>query len=131
MDSEHWNLLKKLKIIGESKAGDVKGIKINNQECVLIYTGAPIDGKDKKVVPKENFETVNNHIHIKKVSTDSFVRKKGLKQLRGQLLKIYKSPHICLHWWALSMWSLLVCKGVRLSSVAGGGGGAFNTWSYQ
>ncbi len=68
---------KKLKIIGESKAGDIIAKKINNQECRLVYTGAPVYGDDKKIIPRENFEIKNNYIYINSLSNENFIRKKG------------------------------------------------------
>ena len=69
--------IKKLKIVGESKAGDNKGKEFKNGECSLIYTGAPIFGDDKKVVPKENFVTNNQFVIIKKLPKNNFIRKKA------------------------------------------------------
>ena len=67
----------KLKIIGESKAGDKKGKNFKNGECYLVYTGAPIFGDDKHVIPKENFEIKNNYLIISSLSKEFFIRKKS------------------------------------------------------
>ena len=45
------NKSKFLKIIGESKAGRLKRQKLKEGECILIFTGAPIVGNNKKVIP--------------------------------------------------------------------------------
>ncbi len=68
--------VKRFKIIGESKAGDKKAKKINNGECVLIYTGAPVYGDDKRVIPKENFQIETKHIYINDFPSNNFIRKK-------------------------------------------------------
>ena len=67
---------KRFEIIGESKAGDRKAKKINNGECVLIYTGAPVHGDDKRVIPKENVEIQNKHIYVNDFPSINFIRKK-------------------------------------------------------
>ncbi len=66
-----------LKIIGESKAGDKKAQNFKNGECFLVYTGAPIFGDDKHVIPKENFEIKNNYLIINSFSKEFFIRKKS------------------------------------------------------
>lgn len=67
----------KLKIIGESKAGDKKAKNFKNGECYLVYTGAPIFGDDKHVIPKENFEIKNNYLIINSLSKEFFIRRKS------------------------------------------------------
>ena len=66
-----------LKIIGESKAGDKKAKNFKKGECFLIYTGAPVFGDDKHVIPKENFEIKNNYLIINSLSEECFIRKKS------------------------------------------------------
>ncbi len=66
-----------LKIIGESKAGDKKGKNFKNGECYLVYTGAPVFGDDKHVIPRENFEIKNNYLIINSLSKEFFIRRKS------------------------------------------------------
>ena len=42
-----------LKIVGESKAGDIRGKSFKLGECCFVYTGAPVNGNNKKIVPME------------------------------------------------------------------------------
>ncbi len=65
----------KLKIIGESKAGDKKAKKFKIGECNLVYTGAPVFGNNKQVIPRENFEIKENYLIINSLSNESFIRK--------------------------------------------------------
>ncbi len=67
----------KLKIIGESKAGDKKAKNFKIGECNLVYTGAPVFGNDKQVIPRENFEIKENYLIINSISNESFIRKKA------------------------------------------------------
>ena len=66
-----------LKIIGESKAGDKKAKNFKNGECFLVYTGAPIFGDDKHVIPRENFAIKKNNLIINSISKELFIRKKS------------------------------------------------------
>ena len=65
----------KLKIIGESKAGDKKAKNFKIGECNLVYTGAPVFGNDKQVIPRENFKIKENYLIIDSLSNESFIRK--------------------------------------------------------
>ena len=50
-----------------------------NNEAKFIYTGAPVPGSNKIVVPKENYiyDEKNNSIIIKKIDQRHFIRFKG------------------------------------------------------
>ena len=74
----------KLKIIGESKAGDKKAKNFKIGECILVYTGAPVFGEDKKVIPKENFEIKNNYLIITSFSKELFIRKKSSDLIKNK-----------------------------------------------
>ena len=74
----------KLKIIGESKAGDNKGKNFKVGECNLVYTGAPIFGNDKQVIPKENFEIKDNFLIINSHSSEIFIRKKSSDLIKNK-----------------------------------------------
>lgn len=74
----------KLKIIGEYKAGDKKAKNFKAGECNLVYTGAPVYGNDKKVIPKENFEIKNNYLIINSHSEESFIRKKSSDLIKNK-----------------------------------------------
>lgn len=74
----------KLKIIGESKAGDKKGKNFKIGECNLVYTGAPVFGNDKQVIPRENFEIKENYLIINSLSNESFIRKKASDLIKNK-----------------------------------------------
>ena len=44
-----------LKVVGESKAGDEFTKDFKKGEAKFIYTGAPVPGSNKTVIPKENY----------------------------------------------------------------------------
>lgn len=68
-----------IKIVGEIKAGDRFSKDFKNGEARLIYTGGPVPGKDKVIIPKENFEICksNNSIKIINNNIKNYIRKKG------------------------------------------------------
>ena len=74
----------KLKIIGESKAGDKKAKNFKIGECNLVYTGAPVFGNDKQVIPRENFEIKENYLIINSLSNESFIRKKSSDLIKNK-----------------------------------------------
>ena len=68
---------RKLLIANESKAGDPNAKSFKPGECSLIYTGGPIYGKNKKIIPKENFIIKDNFIQILSHPKDDFIRYKA------------------------------------------------------
>ena len=44
-----------LKVVGESKAGNEFTKDFKKGEAKFIYTGAPVPGSNKTVIPKENY----------------------------------------------------------------------------
>ena len=68
-----------LKIVGESKAGNKFCSSFKKNEAKFIYTGAPIPGLNKIVIPKENYSyNVQDHsVTIKKIDNRHFIRFKG------------------------------------------------------
>ena len=74
----------KLKIIGESKAGDRKARKFKIGECNLVYTCAPVFGNNKQVIPRENFEIKENYLIINSLSNESFIRKKASDLIKNK-----------------------------------------------
>ena len=46
-------------------------------EGKLIYTGGPIPGKDKLIIPKEDFNLNNNILTIERNNKRDFIRKRG------------------------------------------------------
>ena len=69
----------RFKIVGESKAGDFSTADIKKNETKFVYTGGPVPGKNKIVIPKENFKVHLNEkmLEIVLESKTSFIRKKG------------------------------------------------------
>ena len=74
-----------LKIIGESKAGDLKAKKIKDGECILIFTGGPIYGEDKQVIPNENFKIKDGFVHIHTRLYNDYVRRTGSDLSKGKI----------------------------------------------
>ena len=67
------------KIVGESKAGDKKSKNFKKGEAKFIYTGAPVPGLNKTIIPKENyiFNKKKKLVKIIKIDNKSFIRFKG------------------------------------------------------
>ena len=92
---------KKLKVIGESSAGNPFPKKIENLETVRIFTGAKLPlGSDSIIIQEDinnssNKNFVETTINIKK---NQYVRKKGLDFKKNEILfnegTIIKSRHI-------------------------------------
>ena len=101
---------KKLKITGESKAGDIKGEKFKPGQCHLIYTGAPIYGENKKVIPKENFIKKNGYIYISSFPKQSFIRKKS-SDLKKNKIYLKKKEVISLR-------SLALAKSMKINTLS-------------
>ena len=68
-----------LKIVGESKAGNKSCSSFKKNEAKFIYTGAPIPGLNKIVIPKENYiyNDKDHSVTIKKIDKRHFIRFKG------------------------------------------------------
>ena len=79
------NTKEKIKIIGEIKAGDATSEDFKYGEGKLIYTGAPVPGKDKLIIPKEDFNLNNNILTIEQNNSKDFIRKKGSDFKKNQL----------------------------------------------
>ena len=56
-----------LKIVGESKAGNKSCSSFKKNEAKFIYTGAPIPGLNKIVIPKENYIYINDYCKRKEI----------------------------------------------------------------
>ena len=67
------------KIIGESKAGNKSCPSIKKGEAIFIYTGAPVPGLNKTIIPKENYtySEKDRLVRIKKIDNRDFIRFKG------------------------------------------------------
>ena len=67
------------KIIGESKAGTKSCPSIKKGEAIFIYTGAPVPGLNKTIIPKENYSYSEKDrlVRIKKIDNRDFIRFKG------------------------------------------------------
>ncbi len=100
---------RKLKIIGETKAGDKKGKQFKYGECSLIFTGGPIFGNDKIIIPKENFEIKQDHIQIKTLPFQNFIRKKASDLKRNKTYLKKKT--------LLNIRSIVLAKSMRLKKV--------------
>ena len=82
---ESDNNKKTLKLVGESKAGDLTSHDFKKGEAKLIFTGAPVAGKKKKIIPKEDFiiDEKEKKIVILKPNNYDFIRKEGSDFKKG------------------------------------------------
>tara|TARA_B100000886_G_C20403626_1_gene483708 strand:- start:117 stop:1325 length:1209 start_codon:yes stop_codon:yes gene_type:complete len=73
------NKTNKFKIVGESKAGDLSTTNIGKNETKFVYTGGPVPGIGKIVIPKENFTISKNKKTLEIIIKPkiNFIRKKG------------------------------------------------------
>tara|TARA_B100000029_G_scaffold513601_1_gene613686 strand:+ start:899 stop:2104 length:1206 start_codon:yes stop_codon:yes gene_type:complete len=76
----------RLKLVGESKAGDKFSSDFKYGEAKLIYTGAPVPGKKKTIIPKENYvlDENKNEIKIIQKTNQNFIRKEGIDFKKNQ-----------------------------------------------
>ena len=69
--------LKEIEIIGEIKAGDTFTNDFNKGQTKLIFTGGIVPGKNKVIIPKEQFLISKNKLIIKDRKIQNFIRIKG------------------------------------------------------
>ena len=69
--------LKEIEIIGEIKAGDSFTNDFNKGQAKLIFTGGIVPGKNKVIIPKEQFLISKNKLKIKDRKIQNFIRIKG------------------------------------------------------
>ena len=69
--------LKEIEIIGEIKAGDSFTNDFNKGQSKLIFTGGIVPGKNKVIIPKEQFLISKNKLIIKDKKIQNFIRIKG------------------------------------------------------
>ena len=69
--------LKEIEIIGEIKAGDSFTNDFNKGQSKLIFTGGIVPGKNKVIIPKEQFLISKNKLIIKDRKIQNFIRIKG------------------------------------------------------
>ncbi len=98
-----------LKITGESKAGDKLAKEFKSGECQLIYTGAPIYGENKRVIPKENFLIKDGYVYIESLPTSFFIREKGADLKKNRIYLKRKE--------VLSLRSIVLSKSMRLKTL--------------
>ena len=92
---------KKLKVIGESSAGNPFPKKIKNLETVRIFTGAKLPSGSDSIIIQEDINNSSNKNFIEttiNIKKNQFVRKKGLDFKKNEILfnegTIIKSRHI-------------------------------------
>ena len=66
--------LKEIKIVGEIKAGDSFTNDFNKGQSKLIFTGGIIPGKNKIIIPKEQFLISKNKLIIKERKIQEFYK---------------------------------------------------------
>ena len=98
---ENKKSVKKLKVIGESSAGNPFTNKIENLETVRIFTGAKLPIGSDTVIIQEDINNLPDEKYIEttiSIKKNQFVRKKGLDFKKNQILfnegTIIKSRHI-------------------------------------
>ena len=69
--------LKEIKIVGEIKAGDSFANDFKKGQSKLIFTGGIVPGKNKVIIPKEQFLISKNKLIIKDRKIQNFIRIKG------------------------------------------------------
>ena len=69
--------LKEIEIVGEIKAGDSFTNDFNRGQSKLIFTGGIVPGKNKVIIPKEQFLISKNKLIIKDRKIQNFIRIKG------------------------------------------------------
>ena len=69
--------LKEIEIVGEIKAGDSRTNDFNKGQSKLIFTGGIVPGKNKIIIPKEQFLISKNKLIIKDRKIQNFIRIKG------------------------------------------------------
>ena len=69
--------LKEIEIVGEIKAGDSFTNDFNKGQSKLIFTGGIVPGKNKVIIPKEQFLISKNKLIIKDKKIQNFIRIKG------------------------------------------------------
>ena len=69
--------LKEIEIVGEIKAGDSFTNDFNKGQSKLIFTGGIVPGKNKIIIPKEQFLISKNKLIIKDKKIQNFIRIKG------------------------------------------------------
>ena len=92
---------KKLKVIGESSAGNPFTKKIENLETVRIFTGAKLPSGSDSIIIQEDINNSSNKNFIEttiNIKKNQYVRKKGLDFKKNEILfnegTIIKSRHI-------------------------------------
>ena len=83
-----FNINKIFKLKGEIKTGHKRNFELSSKEATLIYTGASIPGKKKKIVILKENCTLNkdNTVEVREnLTPESYIRKKGKDFKNGQL----------------------------------------------
>ena len=80
--------LKEIKIVGEIKAGDSFANDFNKGQSKLIFTGGIVPGKNKVIIPNEQFLISKNKLIIKDKKIQNFIRIKGSD---------FKKKELCLN----------------------------------
>ena len=92
---------KKLKVIGESSAGNSFSKKIEGLETVRIFTGAKLPSGSDTIIIQEDVRNSSNKKYVEtkiNIKKNQFVRKKGLDFKKNEILFnegiVIKSRHI-------------------------------------
>lgn len=102
---------KQYKIVGESKSGDRSAPDFEDNQCMLIFTGAPLPKGKKVVIPKENYEYSHDKksIIISQMPDQKFVRLKGSDIKKNDL--VLKSGSV------MSIRKLALAKSLRINKI--------------
>ena len=101
---------KQYKIVGESKSGDKSAPDFKDNQCILIFTGAPLPKGRKVIIPKENYEYSHNKtIKVNKIPDQNFIRLKGSDVRKNGL--VFKSGSV------MSIRKLALAKSLRINKI--------------
>ena len=95
--------LKEIEIVGEIKAGDSFTNDFNKGQSKLIFTGGIVPGKNKIIIPKEQFLISKNKLIITERKIQNFIRIKGSD---------FKKSELCI-----SKNTIMNCRTVALASA--------------
>jgi len=77
--------LTEYKILGKIKAGDSSDITLNNDECLAIMTGAPVNKNGIKIIINEDVEVIGDKIKVLKNSQATNIAYKGEDLKSGEI----------------------------------------------
>ena len=87
--------LKKIEIIGEIKAGDSFATDFKKGQSKLIFTGGIVPGKNKVIIPREQFLISRNELIINEKTGLLVDGKNRQLSLASGLKRLFEDPKLC------------------------------------